>query len=85
MMNLYNIKNLLEVILVVVNILLVFMILLHNGQGNGLSSMFGGYSSFNSLNSSSVAMRNLNRITVFLILIWLGIIICIGVIEKFLH
>lgn len=43
--------------------LLILFILLHRGQGGGLSDMFGGGGG--SLGGSAVVERNLDRLTVF--------------------
>lgn len=59
----------LTAIVVVVHILislaLVALILLHSGKGGGLSDVFGGGISTTNLGGSTMAERNLNRITVF--------------------
>ncbi|MFT4246329.1 MAG: preprotein translocase subunit SecG [Micrococcaceae bacterium] len=80
-MNLDVIKTILEVLLAISSVLLTLMILLHKGQGGGLSDMFGGGVTSN-LNSSGVAMRNLNRITVILGIIWVMVIVGLGILMK---
>lgn len=50
------------VVHVAISFLLGLLILLHNGQGAGLSDMFGGMSS--SASGSSVMEKNLDRLTV---------------------
>ncbi|MCL4423600.1 MAG: preprotein translocase subunit SecG [Actinobacteria bacterium] len=50
------------VIHVIVSLTLGFLILLHSGRGGGLSDMFGSIGS--SAAGSTVAERNLDRITV---------------------
>ena len=52
----------LQVLLVITGLFLTLLILLHKGKGGGLSDMFGGGMS-SSLGGSSVAERNLDRIT----------------------
>jgi preprotein translocase subunit SecG len=47
-----------------------------------LSDMFGGGVTSN-LGASGVAERNLNRITVFLGLVWITCIVVLGLITKF--
>ncbi len=49
---------------IVVSLVLIFLILLHSGQGGGLSEMFGGGSLGGSMAGSTVVERNLDRITV---------------------
>ncbi len=72
----------LDVLLVLSSIFLVLLILMHKGRGGGLSDMFGGGIS-SSLGGSSVAERNLNRITVALAVIWVTAITGIGLLIRF--
>ncbi|MDQ3617011.1 MAG: preprotein translocase subunit SecG, partial [Actinomycetota bacterium] len=51
------------VLLMITSLLLIVLVLLHKGRGGGLSDMFGGGVS-SGLGGSSVAERNLDRITV---------------------
>ncbi len=51
------------VLLVLTSLLMILLVLLHKGRGGGLSDMFGGGVS-SGLGGSSVAERNLDRITV---------------------
>ncbi|MBA2282863.1 MAG: preprotein translocase subunit SecG [Acidimicrobiia bacterium] len=55
---------------VVDSLLLIFLVLLHSGKGGGLSDMFGGGLGATAA-GSTVAERNLDRITVVAALIWL--------------
>lgn len=71
----------LEVLLLVSSILLIVLVLLHKGKGGGLSDLFGGGVS-TSLGGSSVAERNLDRVTVAVALIWGATIIALGLITK---
>ena len=70
------------VIITLTSILLTLTILRHKGKGGGLSDMFGGGIS-SSAGSSGVAERNLNRITLAILLIWVVSIIGMGVLMKF--
>jgi preprotein translocase subunit SecG len=72
----------LQVLLGLTSLLLTLLILLHRGRGGGLSDMFGGGVTSN-LGASGVAERNLNRITVILVIVWLISIIVLGLITKF--
>ncbi len=72
----------LDVLLALSSIFLVLLILMHKGRGGGMSDMFGGGMS-SSLGGSSVAERNLNRITVGVALIWVSAIVGIGVLIRF--
>lgn len=71
----------LQVLLVVTSVLVVLFVLLHKGKGGGLSDMFGGGISSNA-GSSGVAERNLNRITVGLVLVWTAVVILLGLIQR---
>ena len=66
-------NNVLIVLIFLTSILLTLTILMHKGQGGGLSDMFGGGIS-SSAGSSGVAERNLNRITMGTLFIW---VVCI--------
>ena len=63
-----NLTNLIVVIEVLSSIGLIFSILLHSGKGGGLSGMFGGPSQVAA--GSTVMDRNLDRITVALVLVF---------------
>lgn len=71
----------LEILLVITSILLITFVLLHKGKGGGLSDMFGGGVT-SSVGGSSVAERNLDRITVVIALIWGATVIGLGFIVK---
>ena len=70
-----------EVLLVITSLLLILMVLLHKGRGGGLSDMFGGGVS-SGLGGSSVAERNLDRITIGVGLIWSACVIGLGLLHK---
>jgi preprotein translocase subunit SecG len=76
------IKISLMVLLGIVSMLLILLILLHKGRGGGLSDMFGGGVS-STMQSSGVAERNLNRISVILGLVWVIIIVVLALFTKF--
>jgi preprotein translocase subunit SecG len=57
------------VIHVIVSLGLILLILLHSGKGGGLSDMFGG-SVGSAAAGSTVAERNLDRMTVLLAVIF---------------
>lgn len=71
----------LAILLVITSVLLVVLILLHRGKGGGLSDLFGGGVT-SSIGGSSVAERNLDRITVALGLIWAACIIAVGLLVR---
>lgn len=72
----------LEVLLILSGLFLTMLILMHKGKGGGISDMFGGGMS-TSMSSSSVAERNLTRITILVALVWVTAIIGIGLIDRF--
>ncbi len=71
----------LQVVLVVTSLALIGLILLHKGKGGGLSDMFGGGISSN-LGGSSVAEKNLDRITIIIAVLWAAAIIGLGLIVS---
>jgi preprotein translocase subunit SecG len=72
----------LQVLLVLGGLFLTLLILLHKGKGGGLSDMFGGGMS-TSLGGSSVAERNLDRITYAVAIVWFVGVVGLGVLDRF--
>ncbi|CAB4539353.1 MAG: hypothetical protein RLZZ576_41 [Actinomycetota bacterium] len=72
----------LQVLLGIISLLLTLLILLHKGRGGGLSDMFGGGVT-TTMQTSGVAERNLNRITIILGVVWVAIIITLGLFQRF--
>jgi preprotein translocase subunit SecG len=70
-----------SIVLIICSLLLTLLVLLHKGRGGGLSDLFGGGVS-SSLGGSSVAERNLDRITVGVGLIWFASIVALGLLYK---
>ena len=70
------------IILVITSCLMILLVLLHKGRGGGLSDMFGGGVS-SSLGGSSVAERNLDRLTVGIGTIWFSTVIALGLILAY--
>ena len=70
-----------QIILALTSLLLIALVLLHKGKGGGLSDLFGGGMS-SSLGGSSVAERNLDRITIALALVWAAAIVGLGLLLK---
>lgn len=64
----------LSIILCILSIILTLSVLLHKSRGGGLSDLFGGGVS-TSMGGTSVAERNLDRITIIVGLIWVACII----------
>jgi len=73
---------LLTVILVIASALMILLVLLHKGRGGGLSDMFGGGIS-SSLGGSSVAERNLDRLTIGIGVIWFASVIALGLVLAY--
>ena len=65
-----------EILLVISSALMILLVLLHKGRGGGLSDMFGGGVS-SGLGGSSVAERNLDRITIGVGMIWFACVIAL--------
>lgn len=74
-------KIVFTVLLVLTSLLLVLLVLLHKGKGGGLSDMFGGGIS-SSLGGSSIAERNLDRITIAIGIVWGASIVGLGLLAK---
>ena len=70
-----------QIVLVLTSLLLLGLVLLHKGRGGGLSDMFGGGMS-SGLGGSSVAERNLDRLTIGVGIIWTLSIIAVGLLTK---
>jgi preprotein translocase subunit SecG len=74
------VRDLIMYITVFINVVsmvaLVVFVLLHSGQGGGLSDMFGGASG--AALGSAAAERNLNRITTVIAVIWVMTTIALG-------
>lgn len=71
----------LAILLVITSVLLVVLILLHRGKGGGLSDLFGGGVS-SSIGGSSVAEKNLDRLTIGIGLIWAASIVAVGLLVR---
>ncbi|OAR25286.1 preprotein translocase subunit SecG [Streptomyces sp. ERV7] len=70
-----------SIALIVFSLLLMLLVLMHKGKGGGLSDMFGGGMQ-SSVGGSSVAERNLDRITVVIGLLWFASIVVLGLLMK---
>jgi preprotein translocase subunit SecG len=76
------VELLFTILLVLSSLLMIALVLLHKGRGGGLSDMFGGGMS-STLGGSSVAERNLDRITVGTGAIWFACIIALGLLLAY--
>jgi len=70
-----------SIVVLICSLILTLLVLLHKGRGGGLSDLFGGGVS-SSLGGSSVAERNLDRITIGVGLIWFAAIVALGLLYK---
>jgi len=70
------------ILLMITSALLIMLVLMHKGRGGGLSDMFGGGIS-SSLGGSSVAERNLDRLTVGVAVIWFACILALGLLLAY--
>ncbi|OIK23064.1 preprotein translocase subunit SecG [Streptomyces malaysiense] len=70
-----------SIALIVFSLLLMLLVLMHKGKGGGLSDMFGGGMQ-SSVGGSSVAERNLDRITVVVGVLWIVCIVVLGILMK---
>lgn len=74
------VRSIVMYITLVINVIsmlsLIVGVLLHSGQGGGLSDMFGGASG--AALGSAAAERNLNRITAVFATVWLFTVIALA-------
>jgi preprotein translocase subunit SecG len=70
-----------SIVLVVTSVVLALFVLMHKGRGGGLSDLFGGGIS-SSMGGSSVAERNLDRLTIIIAVVWLAAIVALGLLYK---
>jgi preprotein translocase subunit SecG len=70
-----------SIILTITSVILALLVLMHKGRGGGLSDLFGGGIS-SSMGGSSVAERNLDRITIVTGVVWLAAIVALGLLYK---
>jgi len=70
------------ILLMLASVFMIGLILLHKGRGGGLSDMFGGGVS-SSLGGSSVAEKNLDRLTIGIGAIWFACIVALGLILAY--
>lgn len=71
-----------SILLIITSVILALFILLHKSRGGGMSDLFGGGMS-TSMGGTSVAERNLDRLTITVGLIWLGCIIGLLVLYRY--
>jgi preprotein translocase subunit SecG len=72
----------LQIVLIITSLLVVLLVLLHRAKGGGLSTLFGcGVQS--SLSGSTVVEKNLDRLTLFVIGIWVVSIVGMALRIKY--
>lgn len=77
-----TLKTVLMVVIAITSLLTILLVLLNRGKGGGLSDMFGGGMT-TSLNSSGMASKNLVRLTVAIILMWVAAVVAYGLVLRF--
>ena len=77
-------RDIITILTVIINVVAMFSliagVLLHSGQGGGLSDMFGGGSGAGL--GSAAAERKLNRITTVIALVWLLTVIALALLLS---
>jgi len=71
-----------SIVLVLTSIVLALFILLHKSRGGGLSDLFGGGMT-TGMSGTSVAERNLDRMTIVVGLVWLASVVGLLVLYRF--
>ena len=72
----------LQITLIITSVLVVLLVLLHRAKGGGLSTLFGGGVQ-SSLSGSTVVEKNLDRLTYFVVGIWVVSIIGMALRIKY--
>jgi preprotein translocase subunit SecG len=70
-----------SIVLVITSLALALFVLMHKGRGGGLSDLFGGGIS-SSMGGTSIAERNLDRLTIIIGVVWIASIIGLGLLYK---
>ena len=71
-----------SILLIITSVILALFILLHKSRGGGMSDLFGGGMS-TSMGGTSVAERNLDRLTITVGLVWLASILGLLVLYRY--
>ncbi len=72
----------LSIVLILTSAVLALFILLHKSRGGGMSDLFGGGMT-TGMSGTSMAERNLDRLTITVGLIWLASIIGLLVLYRY--
>ncbi|MBB3039889.1 preprotein translocase subunit SecG [Hoyosella altamirensis] len=67
----------LDIVLVATSVMMILLVLLHRAKGGGLSSLFGGGMQ-TSLSGSTVAEKNLTKLTIYIAIVWAVSIVGMG-------
>lgn len=70
-----------QILLIITSVLLIVLIMMHKAEGGGLGDMFGGAASSN-VGTTSIAERNLDRLTVGVGLVWAGSAVALALLLK---
>jgi preprotein translocase subunit SecG len=72
----------LSIVLILTSAVLALFILLHKSRGGGMSDLFGGGMS-TGMGGTSMAERNLDRLTITVGLVWLASIVGLLVLYRY--
>ncbi|MGC3993821.1 MAG: preprotein translocase subunit SecG [Propionicimonas sp.] len=72
----------LSVVLILTSLVLALFILLHKSRGGGMSDLFGGGMT-TGMGGTSVAERNLDRLTITVGLVWLASVVGLLVLYRY--
>lgn len=72
----------LSTVLILTSVVLALFILLHKSRGGGMSDLFGGGMT-TGMGGTSVAERNLDRLTITVGLVWLASIVGLLVLYRY--
>lgn len=67
---------------VIVSVLMIIFVLLHAGRGGGLSDLFGGGAMGGSMAGSTLAEKNLDRLTIICAVVFTFTTIMLGIRLK---
>lgn len=71
-----------SILLIITSLILALFVLLHKSKGGGMSDLFGGGMS-TSMGGTSVAERNLDRMTIVVGLVWFACIVALLVLYRY--
>ncbi|WP_454228082.1 preprotein translocase subunit SecG [Propioniciclava flava] len=63
-----------SILLILTSLALALFVLLHKNRGGGMSDLFGG-GMFTTMGGTSVAERNLDRLTIIIGVLWLACVL----------